>query len=110
MKRLPEREADIQKGIIEYLEYIGATVVRVNNVGIYDRNSGGYIPPRQKGISDLIVCLRGHFIAIEVKRPGGRVSTEQEAFLEQISASGGIGMIAYGLDDVVKIFPADIGK
>jgi len=54
-----------------------------------------------KGISDILGVYKGRFLAIEVKRPGGRVSPEQRAFIERINDEGGIGFVAYSVDDVV---------
>ncbi len=69
----------------------------------------GYFPikiaggPYQKpGISDLLVCGEGKFIAIEVKKPGGRISPLQEQFLNDVRAAGGIAFVAYSIDDVVR--------
>lgn len=103
MKRIPERESDIQHGIIEYLELIGALVVKVNNTGIMKAN-GSYIPPREKGIADILCCYRGRFYAIEVKRPGGKVTPYQEAFLVSVRKAGGIPLVAYSLQEVINEF------
>ena len=42
-------------------------------------------------------------MAVEVKRPGGRLSPHQEAFLEAIRANKGIGIVAYDLETVMKV-------
>jgi penicillin-binding protein-related factor A (putative recombinase) len=55
-----------------------------------------------KGISDILGVYEGRFLAIEVKRPGGRVSSEQRAFIERVNEEGGVGFVAYSVDDVVK--------
>jgi hypothetical protein len=55
-----------------------------------------------KGISDILGIYKGRMLAIEVKRPGGRVSQEQRAFLERVNEEGGVGFVAYSVDDVVE--------
>jgi len=40
------------------------------------------------------------FCAIEAKVKGGRVSVEQTRFLDAVKNNGGIGIVAYGLDDL----------
>jgi hypothetical protein len=55
-----------------------------------------------KGISDILGIYQGRFLAIEVKRPGGRVSREQREFLNRVNAEGGLGFVAYSVDDVVE--------
>jgi len=95
-------EKDIQKAIIDYLQYLGAVVVKVNNVGIYKKDTNSYIPTRQLGVSDLLVCYKGKFIAIEVKRKGGKLTLHQEGFLEDVKGGGGIAFVAYSLDDAIS--------
>lgn len=96
------KEKDIQRQISNYLQYRGWVVLKFNNAGIMKEN-GSYIPPRQKGISDLICCdPQGCFVAIEVKRPGNTLSTYQAVFLDQVRKSGGKTIVAYSLDDVMK--------
>jgi hypothetical protein len=59
-------------------------------------------PMSMKGVSDILACFEGRFLAIEVKRPGGRVSPDQELFLARVRKAGGIGLVAYSVDDVVE--------
>jgi hypothetical protein len=42
------------------------------------------------------------FTAVEVKAPRGRVSGAQQNFISQVSASGGIGIVARDLEDIKK--------
>jgi len=82
-------EQTIQKEIIKYLESIGAYTIKT-------------IRTNRAGTPDIIACLDGRFIAIEVKRKGNKPTPLQLAKIEQIRASGGITFIAYSKDDVVK--------
>jgi len=54
-----------------------------------------------KGISDILGCWQGRMLAIEIKRPGGRVSPDQQKFIERVNAEGGFAFVAYSVDDVV---------
>lgn len=54
----------------------------------------------EAGVADIICCIRGRYVAIEVKRKGGVVSPLQERFLAFVAKAGGIGFVAYSLDDV----------
>lgn len=54
-----------------------------------------------RGISDILGCYQGRLLAIEVKKPGGRVSPDQMRFIERVNQEGGIGFMAYSVDDVV---------
>lgn len=44
------------------------------------------------GVPDLLVCVRGHFVAIEVKAENGKLSELQKHNLEQIRKAGGIAL------------------
>lgn len=104
---LKETEQGIQKSIIDYLKYKKFIVFKHRNVGIYIQKTGKYIPLSfgEKGISDIIACSpQGTFVAIEVKKAGGKPSENQIEFLERVRASGGIGILAYSLDEVKKVF------
>lgn len=71
------KESDIQKDTIDLLKYKRFIVFEHRNVGIWKRETERYIPlsAGEKGISDIIACSpKGIFWAIEVKKPGGRLS------------------------------------
>lgn len=48
-----------------------------------------------RGIPDLLCCVNGKFLAIEVKATNGRASKLQEITIEQIKNAGGYGIILY---------------
>lgn len=96
------KESDIQKQISDFLEYSGFLVIKINNVGIMKPN-GSYIPPRQKGISDLIACKNGKFYAFEVKNEKGKLTEHQKLFLEQVKSVGGIAGVVRSVEDVIKL-------
>ena len=53
------------------------------------------------GCSDILGQLRtGHFLAVEVKRPRTGPTDDQAAFLAQVNAAGGLGLVARSVDDV----------
>jgi hypothetical protein len=54
-----------------------------------------------RGVSNIIGVWNGRFLAIEVKRPEGRVSEDQEIFLNRIRQHGGIGFVARSTEDVI---------
>lgn len=98
---MKEKESDIQNAIIKWLEWNRFLVIKINNVGILKAN-GQYIPPRQRGISDIIALKDGKFYAIECKRPGQKPTIYQEDFIKQVQQHGGIGFVATSIDDVKK--------
>ena len=67
-------------------------------------------PYQEKGLPDILGCLEGRFIAIEVKLPGKEktLTPSQDKFLESITLAGGIAFmsssIAYSLDQIGGVF------
>lgn len=53
------------------------------------------------GVSDILGIYKGRMLAIEVKGKGGRVSEDQQKFIDRVNAEGGIGVIAYDWWEVV---------
>jgi hypothetical protein len=53
-----------------------------------------------KGISDFILCVRGTFVGVELKKDDGKPSPHQLLFIKQTEQAGGIGGVCYTLADV----------
>ena len=47
------------------------------------------------GVPDLLACINGHFVAIEVKASKGRPSALQLFNIEAIRQAGGTAMVLY---------------
>lgn len=47
------------------------------------------------GIPDLLVCLNGHFLGVELKAPRGKASELQLHTLKQIDNAGGFAVLLY---------------
>ena len=88
-KAKPKKESLIQKEILGYLREIGCKVDVIHSAG-YHRN----------GMSDIVGCTaQGHFIAVEVKRPGGRLTALQRQYLEEKKNCTGIAFVASSVED-----------
>lgn len=55
------------------------------------------------GIPDIIVCYKGRFIALEVKRPGGKPTLLQKITLNKIEKAKGIAKIVTSVEQVKQI-------
>ena len=88
-------EGEVKKEIIAYLKKAG-----IHHNNILQGRIGSY--GNVKGISDILCCYRGRYVAIEVKGKGGRASADQLEFLESVNLSGGVAFLAYSLDDVLE--------
>lgn len=49
----------------------------------------------KSGVPDIIACVNGYFVAIEVKAPTGKPSALQEYNVREIEKSGGVAVILY---------------
>jgi hypothetical protein len=55
------------------------------------------------GLPDIAGCYRGHFIGIETKMPGGRVSPRQEFVHECIRGAEGKVIIATSVQQALSL-------
>jgi hypothetical protein len=97
-------EMDTVNAIIDYIELTGGVAIRINaGMRIIEGQDGKRRAFRgaPKGTSDILACIRGQFIAIECKDGRGKPTPEQVEFLERVRSAGGIGLVAWSLDDVI---------
>jgi Holliday junction resolvase len=87
-------EQQLQAKIIKYITAKGGYVVKV-------------ITATKAGVPDIVCCYKGRFYGIEVKVGRNKASALQLANLRQIAEAGGIGILAYSLDDVVKLLSSN---
>ena len=85
-------EQELQASIIKYLQAKGGYTVKV-------------VTATKAGVPDIIACLNGKFYGIEVKIGNNKPSALQIANLKAIDKAGGIGILAYSLDDVIMDKP-----
>lgn len=60
----------------------------------------------QSSISDILVCYKGHYIALETKAPNGNPDPGQRAFLRRVQRARGIGEVVRGVAKVRSIIDA----
>lgn len=85
-----KKEQDIQTSIMNYISSIGGLPVKFNNMGIYAK----------AGVSDILACVKGRFVAIEVKKPGEKPTDLQENFINAINSIGGFAFWSDNLQHV----------
>lgn len=81
------REKLFERKIRQFLNYKGCWNVK------YFGNAYS-----QSGVPDILACVAGQFVAIEVKGEGGKPSELQELNIKRIRKSGGIAMVLYPKD------------
>jgi len=87
------KEQDIQAKIQKYLKARGAYVIKT-------------ITSNRAGIPDILCCLEGRFIGIEVKLPGKQASPLQLANGTMIEAAGGLFLVATSAEEVKNFIGA----
>lgn len=108
----PERQ--IQKQILQYLAARGIVAIRINSGSVKHHDANGktrYVKfNSMPGCSDIIAIepKSGRFLAIEVKRPGGKLTPEQRDFQQRVEKAGGMAIVCYSIDDLIS-FLNDIG-
>ena len=99
-------EGQLVKAIVEYLEFNGHRAVRVNSGATVLEYKGRRRAIRMApaGTSDILACLKptGKFMAVEAKRGKNKATEAQSEFLRAIERIGGIAVVAYSVDDVIR--------
>jgi hypothetical protein len=83
--------------VLDYLAVRQVFCWRSNNVGTRRTARDG----RQfwhftglRGVSDIVGVLEGgRLLAIEVKRPGGKLTDEQSWFIDEVNRRGGLALV-----------------
>ena len=91
-------EKQFEKKVEKYLHSIGvyqagfpSDKMEVEQIGWFTKIwGGGY---QKSGIPDLILCVNGIFVSVELKAPNGRPSALQKMNTARINQSKGIGII-----------------
>ena len=94
-------ESEIVKAILEYLHWKGFYCWRQNQGAIPLPNGGFRRFVGLRGVADILCVLPGgRFLAIEVKRPGGKPSPDQRQFLEKVNELGGVGIWCSSVEEL----------
>lgn len=103
------KETELVKSCLEWLQWKGIFAWRVNNVGIYNKKSGGYFFHGLAGVSDILGILPvkvedgkpvGALLAVECKVGKNEPTEDQHHFLQTINEKGGIGVWVTSLEEL----------
>lgn len=97
------RESLVAAGVHAYLKTRTDVFFWRANTGAGIAPSGQFMRSGLKGQGDFLglQAPEGRFIGIECKRErGGKLSRDQERFLENVRRHGGIAIVARSVDDV----------
>lgn len=104
----PLKEIDIQKLAMIELSARGHLIFR-SNVGQFFTKDGRPIRTGlPKGFPDTFGARAdGAFFAIEFKKPGGKISTEQRQTLNAMRSRGIRAGVAYSVEDAIRLVEGD---
>ena len=86
-------EKKIENSIKRYLDSIGAYYIKIHGSAFM-----------ASGTPDIVACVNGRFVAIEVKKEkGGVVSALQKAKINKINDCGGVAFVANSLQVVQDV-------
>ena len=92
-------EGHIQDAIRLALTDEPGLVVWRNNTGVAEHRGARVRYGLAVGSADLIGCLDGRFIALEVKTAAGRASPEQRQWLDLVRRNGGFAAVVRSVDE-----------
>ena len=115
------KEGDVVKACLQYLTVVRRWPALRNNTGaarFAGRGKSYFVRFGLEGSSDIIGIvprlvdgdgneLRGLFLAVECKKPGGRLRPSQQAFLAAVSAAGGLALCVKSVDDLIAALDAE---
>ena len=109
-------ERDVQKAILQYLalcphiawaQQFNTGAARSSYTTQEGRTHKRFVRFGFAGCSDILGQMKsGHLLAIECKRKGGKATDSQQAFLQTVSDSNGLAIIAMDVGDVEKAIMA----
>lgn len=65
------------------------------------KTSSGNFVRTKSGVPDIICCINGVFVGLELKQENGTPSKEQVQNLIQINQNGGLGFLVYPKDFIL---------
>ena len=104
MVKRDQPEKRIQLQIIHYLKMKGFAVGKIKTTGARRGKYWILDPTNFKGIADLLAFTPA-LTFIEVKSGKNKLSPDQITFQKLCKASETPYIIAFSLDDIIKIFP-----
>ncbi len=101
MKDPGPKESEIQRVILDWLALKGIWAWRVNNIPVPNPNGGFRRFSGIRGHPDIAGVLQGgRALYAEVKRPGGKLSSSQEEFLDRAASLGAVACVVTSVEEL----------
>lgn len=96
-------ERDVLRAVLAELRRLGCVAERIDVQGKISWGADGtgrLVSSQMIGLPDIIGCREGRFLAVEVKRKGGRVSGDQLGALQRLQHAGALVCVACGVSEL----------
>lgn len=106
MKIIKQKESELQKSILSYLQLIenkGELYFLRTGSGLIKTEKGHYFKTGKSGAPDISICYKGYAIYFECKTETGKQSEIQKEAEQKIIKAGGYYFIIRSLEEVVNI-------
>lgn len=113
-------ETTLVKACLAYLALAKVPAWRNNSGATAYQNAAGrkrLVRFGHVGSSDILGVLpllrsdgnerRGVFLAVECKKPGGKLTPAQAQFLDAVRAAGGLALVVRSVDDLIAALDAE---
>lgn len=96
---------ELTKAVIKFLDHNGHFCSRVQSQGQYHPVLKRWITSKVKrGIGDIIACIYGRFVMIEIKYGKDRQSVHQKSVQKQVTKCYGHYWLVKTFDDFIKYY------
>jgi len=108
MNAIKEKEKDVQRAILDYLELRGEFHYRNNSGAMVSEYKGKkrFMRFGALGSPDIIIVKNGKYIGCEVKGTDGKQSEDQMDFARRLIKAGGEYILTHSLDGFIEQFNA----
>lgn len=90
---------EVTKSICAYVEALGGRADRINVQGQWNQKLKKYTKSHtRKGVADIICCIKGRYVAVEVKYGKDRQSEHQKIYQQAVVNASGYYVIAKDFD------------
>jgi hypothetical protein len=96
------RETAVVKAVLQYLQHVRGWVAWRSNSGAL-KAENRLVRFGTPGQADVLGVLPGgRLLAVECKRPGGKTTALQRAWLDMVASAGGLALVVDGVESLAR--------
>lgn len=104
--KLWSTELQLENAVVSWIKWHKFGVWKTKTKGERHTKNGKefFKTSQNKGFQDLTCCVKGFFVAIEVKLPGKKQTQNQIDHQKEVEKTGGIYLITHSIEEIEKQF------